>query len=62
MICAYFRFSINLFDINTLWAVLIILDLLTKIVMPHPVLAGHIGGSERSVLNSPSKGRNYTIN
>lgn len=35
MICAYFRFSIDTFDINNLWAVHIILDLLTKIVMPH---------------------------
>lgn len=55
MICAYSRFSINLFDINTLWAV-IILDLLTKIVMPHQFWRGTLGEAKEMYSTHQPKG------
>lgn len=56
MICAYFRFSIDTFDINNLWAVHIILDLLTKIVMPHQFWRGTLGEAKEVFSTHQPKG------
>jgi 16S rRNA C1402 (ribose-2'-O) methylase RsmI len=56
MICAYFRFSINAFELNTLWAVLIILDLLTKTLMPHQFWRGTLGEAKEVFSSHQPKG------